>query len=502
MIAEKIAQAKKAKQKKQINLLAVSGGAVIMVALLLYLVTNFKLARDESATQSKLTQQKQPVLDTKPKEMADSEQFDRGAGLQYLPSNEARQNSVADRQVYLEAYQHYQTALKPSLNSIDLMRWDKPVSDKLQLFENAALEQFSSGNYASALDAINKLTELAKDTIERSQNEYDDAIARAKQAYSALDYNMALLAIDKATLHQKDSQELGSLSLQIENIATIRDLEQIIRIANIESDPETELQAIRSLAKVDPDWGDYSQRTATLASQITIDRFNRAIARAYAAVDKKQVNTARAELNKASAISSSREEINQLSQEIAQLERTKRLETSVTNADTAAASDDWDKVSRNLAQALNNKPNDRLLTSRLEKANQIIAFKKQMTVLLTHPYRLATESVKVRAKIALIKAESYTEDSASLSTLSAKLADTVEAVNREVVVTLVSDGVTSISVRGVGIVGAVTSKVIQLKPGPYTFEGKRKGYKSKIVTVTIPMNNTTFRLKVVANERI
>lgn len=498
MIAEKIAQAKKSKQKKWNSLVAVSCGVVIMVALSLYLLTNFKLSSEQKTAQNKGVQQNKPVLVTQPKVMPNPELSDNELGLQ----EKTAQNSEADRHDYLAAFQYYQAALKPALTGIDLLRWEQPTSDKLQLSENAALEQFTAGNYTVARDEMNKLTALAKDTVERSQNEADAAIAKLKDAYSILDYNMALLALDKLALHQKGSDQLDSLAIDVENIPKIRDLEQAIHIANIENNPEKELQAIRTLANVDPDWGKYNQRATTLVSQLTTHSFNRAIARGYSAVDKKQVTKARTELNKAKAISASRQEINQLDQAIAQIEHSQKFEKSMTDADSAVALDAWDKARLHLSEALNNKPNDGLLTRRLEKANQIIALKNKMTTLLTSPYRLANETVKVRAKIALIKAEAYAGESASLRVLSTELADTIEIVNKEVAVELVSDGITSVSVRGVGTVGIVASKVIQLKPGPYTFEGKRQGYKSKIVTVTVPINKPSFTLKVVADERI
>jgi hypothetical protein len=492
MIADKIAQAKKSKQRKWRDLFVIGFGVIIVVALLLYLLTNFKPASDEKAAQNKLTYQRQPVLVTTP------EPSDNKSALK----NEDQQDSVAARQAYIQAYQYYQTELQPSLSSIAIKRWDQPIADKLQLSESTALEQFTASNYDAALDAINQLTELAKNTLEQSENQYNDAVASVKQAYDTLDYNKALLALDKASLHQKNSPQLNTLSIHVENIPKIKALQQIIRISEIENETEKELQAIRNLAKVDPDWGDYSQRTEILLAQLTTNKFNSAIARAYAALDKNDLNTAKTELNKASVVFPSRQEIKQLSTAIAEQLRRKRLAKNVTNADVAERADDWGNVGLSIKQALYDKPNDLGLTTRLAKAHDISGLKKQMAALLLYPYRLANEAVKVRAKIALIQAESYADDSASLTALSINLADTVDAVNREVAVALVSDGLTSVSLRGVGIVGKVLSKVIQLKPGAYTFEGKRQGYKSKIVTVAVPIDTTSFTLKVVADERI
>lgn len=484
MIAGKIAQAKQAKQKMLIKLVAIIFGVAVMAALLLYLVTNFKLVSNEISDQNKITQSQQPSVDIKHKETINSQ--------------------LSDRQAYLDVYKHYQTSLKPPLNSIDLARWDKPVFDEIMRLEKMVIDTFSAGKYTEALDTINKLTALAQDAIKRNQSEYDSALTRVKKAYKALDYKAATGALKKAQLHNmnKDSKALASLSNQVENIPKILDLENKIQTANKANKPETELQAINALASVDSSWGHYNQRKATLVAQLSSARFNQAISRAYAALEKKQVNTAKSELNKARAISSSSQKIKQLSAAISDLERTNRHEISVANANAAEAADDWVNVRLHSQQALNDKPNDQQMAAKFAKANQIIELKKQMAELMANPFRLATEQVKARAENTLISTKPYSQDSASLTDLANNLASTLEAVNKEVSVEIVSDGVTFVTLRGIGIVGQVDSKVIQLKPGPYTFEGKRQGYKSKIVTVTIPMNKLSFKLAVVADERI
>ena len=67
---------------------------------------------------------------------------------------------------------------------------------------------------------------------------------------------------------------------------------------------------------------------------------------------------------------------------------------------------------------------------------------------------------------------------------------------------VVSDNQTNIIVRGVGVVGITLSKTIQLTPGRYKFEGKREGYKSKLIDVLIPYDKTSYRLSVICDEPI
>ena len=51
-------------------------------------------------------------------------------------------------------------------------------------------------------------------------------------------------------------------------------------------------------------------------------------------------------------------------------------------------------------------------------------------------------------------------------------------------------------------VGLINEKVIDLKPGTYTFEGKRIGYRSKLIQVDIPPNLGGIVVKISSDERI
>ena len=75
-------------------------------------------------------------------------------------------------------------------------------------------------------------------------------------------------------------------------------------------------------------------------------------------------------------------------------------------------------------------------------------------------------------------------------------------MNKKISVEIVSDNQTNILVRGVGIVGITQLKTIQLTPGHYTFEGKRKGFKSKLIDVLIHYDQTSYRVSIRGDEPI
>ncbi|MEQ8938939.1 MAG: hypothetical protein RLT30_09585, partial [Gammaproteobacteria bacterium] len=78
----------------------------------------------------------------------------------------------------------------------------------------------------------------------------------------------------------------------------------------------------------------------------------------------------------------------------------------------------------------------------------------------------------------------------------------IDNMNKKVDVVVKSDNKTNVLVRGVGIVGMTDSKTIQLKPGSYKFEGKREGYKSKLIDVLVPYDKNQMQLTVVCDEPI
>jgi hypothetical protein len=61
---------------------------------------------------------------------------------------------------------------------------------------------------------------------------------------------------------------------------------------------------------------------------------------------------------------------------------------------------------------------------------------------------------------------------------------------------------TNIQVRGIGKIGRILNKTIQLKPGYYTFEGPRDGFKSKLLQVLIPYNKNNYSVRIICDESI
>ena len=99
-------------------------------------------------------------------------------------------------------------------------------------------------------------------------------------------------------------------------------------------------------------------------------------------------------------------------------------------------------------------------------------------------------------------AESAANYSFAIKRQAEQLSELIKKINRLIPVTVNSDNKTYVSVRSVGKVGAVSQKIIQLKPGKYTFEGARNGFKSKLVQAFISYDMSDFSVRVICDEPI
>ena len=138
----------------------------------------------------------------------------------------------------------------------------------------------------------------------------------------------------------------------------------------------------------------------------------------------------------------------------------------------------------------------------LRRADQILGLQARFSQYFRNPYRLAREDVRNEAEKTLQQAEAFSKYSFGVKRESEKLNELIIRLNRLIPVTVISDYKTYVSVRRVGRVGTVSEKKIQLKPGNYTFEGVRDGFKSKLVKVLIPYDHDDFTVRVICDERI
>jgi hypothetical protein len=184
------------------------------------------------------------------------------------------------------------------------------------------------------------------------------------------------------------------------------------------------------------------------------------------------------------------------------LEKSIRVKLAIKRAEQAIRRDDWQQVKVNFAKAAKDAPGNKTVAEGLRRADLVLGLLSRFNQYSKNPYRLSHVDVRKEAEQTLAQAKSASAYSFTIKRQAEQLAELIVKINRVIPVIVISDNKTYVSVRGVGKVGVVSQKTVKLKPGKYTFEGARSGYKSKLVQAFIAYDQSDFNVRVICDEPI
>ena len=406
------------------------------------------------------------------------------------------------RQDYIKALSDYENNLKPELNKVDLTAWDKPRTQQLAALEDDALSKFSASDYASAIRSMEELNQLAQAMITDSQQEFEQALSKAQKAYDADQYDDASTQITNALMLDKTSVEAVALSKKINALPEILALLKQIATARVENNPNKELSLIKALIKLAPEREAAIKRKHVLIANINNQKFKSYITQSYQAIDKSNAGTAKQKINAAKNIFPNRPEIKDVETALQQLEKKQRLASHQQKAQSAMAADDWETAKQQLQLAMQEQADNKAMQASLTKASTIISLNHEFEQQIKNPYRLSNKQLASKIQNKISTASKLANASPSLDEKTKQLSQLLEHMNKKITVEVRSDNQTHILVRSIGVVGLTSLKTIQLSPGNYTFEGKRKGYKDKLMNVLIPYDKPNFSLSIQCDEPI
>ena len=483
MLKEKIHAARKARSKQVMKLgLSVAGLLTLCVVVLVFSTSCCDFEKKEVVElEQELIQQKPITFNTDQVPTVDD-------GLA--------------RQQYLDTLNDFKTRLEPELANIDFSRWRAEQMSKLTVLKDNALDEFAAASYTAALEHIEQASDMAEALIKDASDEFQQAMADATLALQEDDYDQARLNIDKALLLDQKSTDAKEIAARISRLGEIIPLLDAAAVARIENNQEKELDIIEQILSLAPEREQEQARKQALLEQISLQRHQNNIATAYRAINNKDVASAKKHLSNARKIYPSRSEVKDVSSALQQLEQQLTFERYYREANDAIAKDDWLEAKTALSLALKEKPNNLELQDLLKQTNQVLSLQSTIEKHINSPYRLADSNVNGNARSTLEQARSYRDASLRLDNGATQLQALLENMNRDIEVVVKSDNKTNVLVRGVGIVGLTESKTIQLKPGQYKFEGKRKGYKSKLIDVLVPYDKNRMQLTVICDEPI
>ncbi len=446
------------------SVMIVAGGVAVAAVVLLYGRINSPsgpVSRGDSAPQGVVSGQR--------------EQDDRHGPAQ------------AARRQFREKMNFYENEVKPRAAALNLSRWAPREQAALAAAEHDAVAAFANGDFARAAATADRLIATVSELQKDHEGNFRAAMEKAQTEFEAGRFEQALAALERAFLYKPDDSAAATLKGRVGVMEEVAALSGAAAAARIENRPDKEISLLARALRLDPARVDLAQRHRWLSERRRARDFDALVQTGRAALEKKDIKQARANLAKAARIFSDRKEIALLSGEI------KRAEMKIIRRDLAAKAraaendDDWPGAEAYYAEAVKTFPRAGQFEAGLKLARLINRRTQGLEQALSRPGRLSDSGVAEAARKLIKESRQTAGRSPKLRRLAAQLSAAVQRASLPVPVVVHSDNRTRVSVLGVGVIGKVKRYQLKegLKPGTYTFKGERRGFKDKLVQIRI-----------------
>ena len=402
---------------------------------------------------------------------------------------------------FLTALDRLESEVIPSLDAYPRLNNSAQLQSDIQDARERAAILAAKNDYASALNQVTSIEQSIESEKKKEQQSFTGLLKDLEQRWQEKQISFAQNLLDEMNKIFPDHPDTARYKGLLSDWPKVSALTDQISVAKAEGDEETEASLLGALAELNHDIPNVESRIATLNESIKQRLERNTIKSLQKAIDQK--NTAKADKYLAELRRQGVEpsKVSHLVSDLANVKRQQSLKHLFNRVDKALSRDEWHQAYQLLqAKRQTLGTNDNFQT-RHAFVEQIHVLTSAVKDYLDHPSRLANKRVQNEVKQLLENAQAKLPLSKTLKRNATKLTELLKAYRTKVAVTVTSDGQTYVQVKSVGIVGVVSSKTIQLLPGNYIFEGKRKGYVTKRVKVDL-RPATPLSVKIVADEQI
>lgn len=381
----------------------------------------------------------------------------------------------------------------------------KEFSEKVNIVEdelNKAFNAYSSSNFSEVETAL----EVVNVSVSALNAEYESAYTTpyesALSAFEKDDISEAFNLNRVSLTTNPDFEKAKILQQRIDVHSGVQDAYEQARVGRVENNIQKQRDAYAEIVALDPFREDAKQALDAIERQIRENRFNTLLASANKAIEARDFTTATQRINEAKSLKSSSSELDIISKKLASLiagSEQQKIESQVT---LFANADEWKTVQMLASKGLTSFSASPTLLQAKQDADGILNASKRLEAYQQRPERLSDNNVRNLAQQDIEKARNYANKSAKLRTQITALEGIVDKINQPRPVTITSDNDTYIKVLGVGVVGEIKRKTIQLKPGTYRVEGSREGYRSTIKEIVVSPSDNNPSVHIVCTEKV
>lgn len=368
------------------------------------------------------------------------------------------------------------------------------------LRKTKAREAFVAGDHDAAQRLLEEAERGIQNTRRAVESRYQLALEAAADAYSAGDAEGAASYVTQALDLKPGAAEAEHWQARIAQLPMLTAARREAAKMRAAGRPREEQAALVRVIELDPDDAHAQQRVAELVRQVREQGFSDAITATRRAIDEQRLQVAQQALARVERLEPQHTDTLALKKQVAALARAQTRDRHLVVAERAVGADDWKGALHAFKQARALDPRYNSAVQGEDLAARIMAAQNGVDDFLARPDRLGTPAIAASARELLSRDAELVALSPRLKEARQALARAIEAGQTPVPVRILSDNSTEIGIRGIGMVGRTREQLIELLPGTYLFEGKRKGYRSKLIEVAVRAGVPT-EVQVVCDER-
>ncbi len=412
-----------------------------------------------------------------------------------------------ERQTLIRQFDSYIAEIDRALNALVIQAYDVPDMSKIvnraMAHRNKSVEAREAGDIQSA----SRFAKSAMREIESAQQyeseQFELSLDVATKAYAAGSAEQAREAIERAASLRPNDSKVIELQVRINDLPALLQAQKDAETARNAGKYEQEIEALNRILAIEPNNSSVAARIQTVRQVQSDGQFAMLVGQAHLALDEGDLAAAKHAVANVSQLRSSDPDTKALKTRLGSLEKNLKLRQYLAAARRSSQQDDWPGAIDNYQLALGIEPDNAEAGTGQEFAKRMVDAQAQIERYLQRPERLSAANMARAAKKVVSESQLLGTFSSSLQVAAAKLDAAISEWQMPVAVKIVSDGSTDIGIRNVGRIGIATERLIELKPGKYVFEGKRKGYKSVLIEVVIELGATSVQeVSVICSEKI
>ena len=272
--------------------------------------------------------------------------------------------------------------------------------------------------------------------------------------------------------------------------------------AQVENKPTAEQKALQEIATLRHDIAGLNDRITAVGKRLHQQRVDQLLNQIAQALTKGDAGVAGKALRQLRSLDPKTPEIPKLQADLAQLEEEIAFAMAMRAIDQFAAADKWAEAYEVATANQKQFQNYEKFQQRANFVGRVHNLISSSAKMLAAPDLLIRSSTQKLAAELIADAATTQSFSPTLTRQRAALETMLQDYTTPLEIIVLSDTHTFVEVKSVGQVGAVGQKTIQLLPGDYIFEGKRKGFVTIRVPVALRPGDSGKRISVIADEQI